>query len=471
MKIFWFFSCCVLLFSGCRVGPRYTAPSSPVPSAWKTVQQEPTLGLNVEHWWEVFHDECLNNLETKVIACNYTFYVALEKVEEARASAGVNKADLYPQIALNGGYKYIQDQVKSNLSKKAKTLGFLESIQIQDQHLEFPNIFSYELDLWQKYRGQYKAAIFNTQAQEQHAKGILLTLTTELASAYFNLRALDSQVQLTQEILSLLKETLQFHRSRYTTGLDTYLDVATAEKSLSLVEAAYQELLLQRLLFENAIAVLIGAPASEFHLPSNPLLVTNIPSIPAGIPSSVLTRRPDIAEAERVMAAKHALINVAYASFFPDFSITGGGGLASIQLKHFLNLKNYFFEFGANLIQSIIDAGRNRSNLNAAKARFQQAEGSYQQLVLKAFQEVEDSLSAIEYQEHQSEDIFSAFNSSQKLSSLSERRYNVGIVNELEVLNNKKSLLETEQLWIQITSLRYQSTLSLIKALGGSWSN
>jgi multidrug efflux system outer membrane protein len=217
--------------------------------------------------------------------------------------------------------------------------------------------------------------------------------------------------------------------------------------------------------------VLIGAPASEFHLPSNPLLVTNIPSIPAGIPSSVLTRRPDIAEAERVMAAKHALINVAYASFFPDFSITGGGGLASIQLKHFLNLKNYFFEFGANLIQSIIDAGRNRSNLNAAKARFQQAEGSYQQLVLKAFQEVEDSLSAIEYQEHQSEDIFSAFNSSQKLSSLSERRYNVGIVNELEVLNNKKSLLETEQLWIQITSLRYQSTLSLIKALGGSWSN
>lgn len=467
MKKIIFIGFCLLLH-GCHVGPRYKTPSSAIPSQWKSTQIAPTVATNIEYWWEIFNDSSLDTLEKKAIARNYNLYIALEKVAEARAIAGARHADLYPQIALNGGYNYSQDQVKAHTSRKAKALGFLDSIQIREQSYMFPNILSYELDLWGKYRGEYKAALFNAQAEQDNAKAVLLTLTSELASNYFNLRAIDTQIHLLNETLILLNGILNFHTSRYKVGIDNYIDIAQAEKTLEIIKAEYEESLLQRSLFENAIATLVGVPASEFHIESN-LLEENVPIIPSGIPSSILTKRPDIAQAERTMASKHALINVAYSSFFPALQLTGGLGFSSIQLKHFLSLKNYLFQFGANILQSIFDAGRNRSNLDAAKARFQQAEGSYQEVILKAFREVEDSLSSIEYQEKKSRQLEKAFIASQKIALLSNKRYKVGIVNELEVLNNKKSLIDVHRLWIMIIDARYQSTISLIKSLGGSW--
>lgn len=467
MKKILFIGFCLLLH-GCHVGPYYKTPSSAVPSEWKSPQKEPTVISKIEHWWEIFNDSCLNTLEKKVIACNYDLYVALEKVAEARAMAGVSRADLYPQIALSGGYGYIQDWVKAHTTSKAKELGFLDSIQIRDQTYQFPNILSYELDLWGKYRGRYKAALFNSQAEQDNARAVLLTLTSELASNYFNLRTIDTQIYLLEKTRILTKGILDFHTSRYAAGVANYIDVAAAEKSLALLEAEYEENILQRALFENAIAVLTGTPASEFQIASQ-LLEETIPVIPTGLPSSIIKQRPDIARAERTMASNHALINVAYSSFFPALELTGGFGISSIQLKHFLSLKNYLYEFGANILQSIFDAGRNRSNLDAAKAHFRQAESSYQQVILKAFKEVENSLIGIELQEKKSRQVEKAFLSSQKVFSLSKKRYEVGLVNELEVLNNKKAALDIHRIWIAVIDLRYQSTISLIKALGGSW--
>jgi multidrug efflux system outer membrane protein len=298
----------------------------------------------------------------------------------------------------------------------------------------------------------------------------MLTLTTELASNYFQLRSLDSQIDVLQSTISVREKLLKLAQSRFDNGLINHIDVFNATLQLSNVQAEYANNMRLRNLQENALAVLIGLPPPLFSLQHHPL-TTKPPVIPASLPSEVLHQRPDIAQAERNMEAQHALIGVAYASFFPSLNLTGTLGFSSPDLKDFMTWQSRFWSYGFNSAQTIFDAGRNCSNLSASWARFSQARNAYQKQILIAFREVEDALKNLEMQNEQSASLEVALSSSQKTIQLSQSRYFKGLTNSFEFIEAEKSVLEAQLNVINLLGVRYLSTIQLIKALGGSWSS
>lgn len=311
----------ILFIGGCTLGPRYKLPETPVPGEWKST---PTVGEETsefEFWWEVFEDETLCELEEMVIDHNPDLYVALERVVEARAVAGVSKADLYPELSLNPSYDNIGELIELFGLPTGIIPGLNPIVRVHETYYELPLTMNYEIDLWGKFRGQYKSASFEADSLAEAFRGTLLTLTSDLASNSFNMRIIDTQMELMKEILELRGESLELSRARFEAGLVDYREVMDSEQDLANSEAEMEDLKRQRTLFENAIAVLIGLPASNFCSQANPLQ-QDPPQIPAGVPASILIQRPDVAQTERKMASLHAMIGVAYSSFFTALKLT-----------------------------------------------------------------------------------------------------------------------------------------------------
>lgn len=461
----------LLFFAGCRVGPPYVPPCPEVPDDWKnphaTDTETPCMGC----WWEVFNDDTLNALELQALENNPNLFTALEKVFEARALAGVQAANLYPQLNLNPSYTSTESLLKFNLPPGLSIPGTSSSIPPFRVHLLqylLPLDLNYEVDLWGKLRDQYDSALFNAEAQAQAYYSTLLTLTADLASAYFQLRMFDAQEVLLRANIETRKKNLDLTQNRFNKGLVTYLDVTQAQTDLATVEASYYEVLRLRNLAEDQIAVLAGQLPSVFTLESNPL-EGSPPIIPPGIPSTMLLQRPDIAQAERNMASQHALVDAAYASFFPSLSLTGALGYSSPDLSHFLKWISRYWLIGVNSSQMVFDGGRDCYNLEASWARFQEASGAYQQQVLTAFREVEDALNNIEQQTKQAEWLLKAAESSKKATNISLNRYRGGVAIYLEVVENERLGLQAQINWLNQQGALYVSTIQLIKALGGCW--
>lgn len=459
--------CFLTLLGGCHIGPKYEVPCTTVPEDWKT-NAEGTVAPPVENWWDLFNDSTLSELENKAVLNNPDLYVSLERINEARAVAGVEKANLYPQISIDPVYANLENLIKLYGVPANNIPGFQQIVRVHEMEYILPLNMTYELDLWQKYRGKYRSAMLDAEAQMYAFQSSLLTVTTDLASNYYNLRALDTQVELLELILVDLRYALKLREDRFRTGLDSYMEYLNAEQELKSAEADLEDSIRQRALFENSIAILIGEPSSNFRLDPNPLKHVP-PLVPAGLPSTIMLKRPDIAQAERKMASLHALIGSAYASFFPAVAVTGGVGFLSPVFKEFLHWKSRFWDIAAAAFQSIFDGGRNRSNLAAAKARFHEAEGNYKKTVLSAFQEVEDALVNIETQSNQSDDLEVAAKAAEKSAKLSRLRYEKGVANFLEVANYEITELNAIRKWMNVLGVRHQSTIQLIKSIGGSW--
>lgn len=461
----------LLLLSSCRLGPSYRVPGSEIPSAWKAPQEEVESSSQVGKWWEVFQDCTLDGMEEMAVANSPSLQAALERVFQAWSVAGVDRAALYPQATLNPSYSDTGELFKIFLPPGLAIPGFTAANTVfrihQFQYL-LPLNMSYEIDLWGKLRGQYQAAVMSAQAQEDAYCAAILTLTTDLASNYFQMRSLDAQIDVLKATMDARQKALQINESRFKKGLGTDLDVASANLDFSNAEAAYKESIRQRILLENAIAVLMGVPASEFKLEHSPL--KNLPpKIPAGVPGDVILQRPDIAEAERIAASQHALIGVAYANFFPSLSLTGALGYESPDLKQFLKWKSRLWSLGANAAQTIFDAGRNSSNLSLAWAQFREASDNYQQTVLTAFREVEDALNNLEYQAQEYKSYTIAAEAGNKLATLTHRRYLNGLINYIDVIVADTLSLTADINQINMLGQQYLSTIQLIKALGGTW--
>lgn len=452
--------------SSCHLGPRYEPPSTAVPESWKT--DDASAAAFAENWWDIFEDEELSSLEKEAIEKNPDLYIALEKVAEARAIAGVAKSTLYPQVYLTPAFNNVNELIELYGVPQGLFPGLKTITRVQEQMYQLPVAMNYEVDLWGKYRGTYNAASIYAQAQDEAVRVTLLTLSTEVASHYFNLRSLDTQLDLLQSIESLRKEILDLTRSRYDAGLVSYLSYLEAEKQLSDTEAEYAETLRQRNLFENAIAALLGTLASEFHLPPRPLLAEP-PEIPSGLPSELLMRRPDLAEAERKMASLHEFIGVAYSTYFPGISLTSALGYASPDLSNFLTWTGRLWQIGVDIAQVIFNGGRNRSYVDAAFARFKEAKGAYERAVFTAFQEVEDALSNVKQYRSQWGSLQNSYASSFDFFKLSEARYRKGIVNYLQTLEAKRSEIDAKRLSMNALGRRYQASIQLVKALGGGW--
>ncbi|KAF3362529.1 Uncharacterized protein PHSC3_000764 [Chlamydiales bacterium STE3] len=459
----------LFVISGCRVGPSYSPPCPIIPEEWKNTAQDKSKEPCVDLWWEIFQDAYLNELVQFAILNNYNLYRALERIAEARAIAGVERSNLFPQVNLTPSYLSTGTLFQMfGLSATPLGTNINPIIRVHEMQYNFPFNLNYEIDLWGKLRREWESAVYNAQSKEEAFRSLLLSLTADLASFYFNLRALDSDILMLQETIETRKTSLLLTQKRNTAGLANELDVARAQLLLSNGEAEYHDAVRQRLLLENSIATLIGVPASLFCMPQLPL-ESSPPIIPAGLPSEILLRRPDIAEAERMMASEHALIGVAYASYYPSLTLTGILGFSSPDLKNFFSWPSRFWSFGATIAQTIFDAGKIGCNIEVAKARYRQAIGHYQQTVVRAFQEVEDALNNIEQQAKQAESLYSSVNAAIKTLELSNRRYSNGLANYLDVMDSQREELSAKRTWINIQGARFISTVQLVKALGGGW--
>lgn len=456
------------ILTGCHLGPDYEVPPVEVPEEWKA----PYVSIpppKIDFWWEVFGDELLNALEKEALQNNPSLFAALERVIEARAMAGVTRADLYPQLVLNPNFNntmYLtrfQIPAANNLPAEDQTFRLKQTIY------SLPLDLSYQLDLFGSYSGQYHSAVYHAQSEEEAYFAAILTLTSDLASAYFQMRALDAQIDLLRATKKIRKEAYEVNQARWEGGLVNYTDVSRAALEYTNAEAENYDAIRQRNIQENQIAALIGTPASYLTLAHNPLKEAP-PQVPPSLPSSVLLNRPDIAEAERQMAREQALIGVAYAAFFPEVTLTGTLGYLSPDLRHFLSWKSRLWAYGTDIVQSLFDGGRNLSNLDVSYANFYEASGNYQNQVLTAFKEVENALSDIELQALQYASLESSVESAKLTTVLSTDRYNKGLVNYLEVVDSERAELEVERTAIDLLGLRYISTIQLIKALGGTWS-
>lgn len=462
----------ILIFAcvGCRVGPTYKRPAVYTPAHWKAPSNEVVQAPIVNNRWEVFQDETLNYLEWRAVENNPTLGVAVEKVMEARALVEVSGANLFPQLTLNPLYTDTGELFKIFVPTGLIPAGSkIPSVfRIHQFQYFLPINLNYEFDLWGKIRNQYDSATYNFEASVWDFRSIMLTLTSDLASSYFQLRGLDYQIEILLNTIELRKKEVALAESRFKEGITTKIDYTSAEVNLANAETSLLDAKRMRTLQENLIATLIGIPSSLFCLPPNPLQILP-PVIPAGIPSNILLRRPDIAEAERKIASENALVGAAYADYFPTLNLTDVIGSFSPDLKHFLTWKSRYWQIGLSSNQVIFDGGRVEGNLAAEWARFGQASYNYQQTVLTAFQEVEDSLNNIEYQLKEHNTLQRAVSAARETARLSLQRYRLGVVNYLEVTVNDRIRLEAELNYANTLTQQYVSTVQLIKALGGGW--
>jgi len=327
---------------------------------------------------------------------------------------------------------------------------------------------SYELDIWGKVRRAFEAANADAQASLAAYETILLTLKSDVAQTYFSLRYLDADLSILKNNIEVLKRSLDLVLVRYKGGIASGLDVAQAETLLASTQAQYIGEGKQRAELEHALAVLIGKPASEFSIANNPLSLVP-PVIPPGLPSDLLERRPDIAEAERAMAASNARIGVAKAAFFPSINLTGSAGQLSDKFSSLLNGQSFTWFFGPTMSLPIIEGGRLSADLKRARAAYDESVANYRQQVLVAFQEVEDALAGLHILENQAAAQARSVQAAQRNRELSTFRYKRGAALYLEVLDAQRTVLQNEQLAVQIRGLQLVTSVQLVKALGGGW--
>lgn len=471
----------------------------PTPSPQPTFEE---VCKDLDNWWEIFQDPILNELEEQALNSSYTLWAALERVIEARSTAQIQFAPLMPKVNLAPSFNRSGMIVQNPLTgvvggsngggsgggnsssggappltpiEAAAAQAVATSLQnfpasfrfIQSQYL-IPLNFSYEIDLWNQLHNAYDASLMRAQATSQAYLSVMLTLTSDVASAYFQVRALDTQQEVLRRNILVRKHAVDINRARFNAGLIVFVDVSRAEVELARAHSDDDDVRRLRGLQENILATLLGVPPSVFSLDVNPVFIPP-PVVPTGIPSELLCRRPDIAEAERNLAAAYSDIGVAYANFFPSLSLNAGLGVEAPFPHQLFSWQSRYWQVGLNILQNVFDGGKNQANFDYYRARFRESMANYQEQVLQAFKDVEDSLVNLRWYAKQSEDLAHAVRAAKTTLELSQMRYNRGLVNYLDVVDAERALLETEQNSVIILGNRYVSTVMLIKALGGGW--
>jgi multidrug efflux system outer membrane protein len=427
---------------------------------WK--EGRPLDSVPKGNWWEVFDDTNLNGLELQAMQANQSLKAAVARVEQARATARVARSDLLPGLNLDPSFT--RQRYSPNESPSFGTL--------TANTWQAPLDLSYEIDLWGRVRRGFESARADAQGSLAAFGNVLLTLQADVAQNYFRLRALDAEIATVTGTVDLRKEQVRLVRSRFNGGIGNDLDIARAETELATTEAEAASLAQQRATLENAIAILAGNNPASFHLAAansgnwNP----PPPEIPAGLPSDLLERRPDIAQAERQLASANARIGVAKAAFFPVLTLTGSGGYLSADVDTLFNWNSRTWSIGPSLSLPIFAGGRNKANYRRSQAVFEESVANYRQQVLVAFGEVEDSLSGIRHLADQSSAQQRAVTNARRAVDLATDRYRSGIVSYIEVVDASRDALQAERGNAQLAGERLIAAVQLIKALGGGWS-
>lgn len=455
--------------ASCTVGPRYSRPAAPAPApdAWKTQppwkQAAPKDAIPKGAWWQVFHDSELDGYEQQLLQANQSLAAARDRLSQARSLARVATANYFPQVSAD------PNAVRERGSGNRPLNGLVQPVRPYTQNVySLPFSLSYEADLFGRVRRNVEAANASLQSSAADLGNVQLVLTAELAADYFTLRELDAEYQVVQESVGYERKGLDLVQHRHEGGIASGLEVA--QQATLLDSTISQAALVQqtRAQYEHAIAVLVGQPASNFSVPVVPLRATP-PPVPLGVPSDVLERRPDIATLERQMAYQNAQVGIARTAFYPHITLSGQGGWESKDIASLLSAPSLFWSLGADALEPILQGGRNRANLAAARAAYDQAVANYRQSVLTAFQEVEDGISNLSTLSQALATQAAAVDDARKALDIANNRYVGGVTTYLDVINAQTTLLNSERLERQLLGQQMVSSVYLVKALGGSW--
>ena len=464
--------CLVLTSTACTVGPKYQRPEARVPTAYKELPPasfkaadgwkvaQPNDEAPRGKWWEVFQDPELNALEEQVDISNQTLAIAEAQLRGARAAIGVARAALFPTVTGTAsaiGAHQSENRPGVTDASRATRDDYLLSLEA-----------SYEFDVWGRIRRSVEASTASAQASAADLETARLSIHAELAGNYFALRGLDAQRQLLEFAITAFERALELTTNRYNAGIASQIEVLQARTQLENTRAQAIEVGVQRALFEHAIAILLGKPPADFSLPPSPITVLP-PAIPIGLPSELLERRPDIAAAERRVAAANAQIGIAQAAFYPTVTLRSIVGLESSSLTNLFSWPSALWSLGASVVEIVFDGGRRHAVTEQTRAAYDATVAIYRQTVLTAFQGVEDTLSTLRILEEQAVQQAKAVQAAEAALLLAINRYKGGISTYLEVVVVQSAALTAQRVALDLFTRRMTATVLLIRALGGMW--
>jgi NodT family efflux transporter outer membrane factor (OMF) lipoprotein len=455
----------LLISVSCTVGPRYSRPTTPVPpqykesGAWKQAQpSEHALGGD---WWLIFNDPQLNALEQQVNISNQNLKVAEAQFRQARAQLRYFRADYYPTIT--GGASATRAHTSENRQPRSTTLSGRTFTD-----LLLPVTLSYQADVWGRVRRTVEASREQAQASAADLAAVNLAMHADLALYYFQARSLDAEEQLLNSTVADYQRALQLTQNRFQGGLASGLDVQQADAQLQATRAQAIDVGVLRAQYEHAVATLIGTPAPSFSLPPLPLS-TLPPRIPLGLPSQLLERRPDIAGAERRVAAANAQVGIAASAYYPILNLAAAAGFESGSITTLISGPSLFWSAGPAAAATLFDVGRRRALSEQARAAYDQTVANYRQTVLTGFQQVEDELAAVSLLEREAQVQDDAVIAAQKALTTATNRYKGGLTSYLEVITAQNAALTNEVAAVNILGRRMAATVLLIQTLGGGW--
>jgi multidrug efflux system outer membrane protein len=467
----------LLIAAGCTsLAPHYETPEVNAPQAfkeaplsadeggtWKTAQPSDQLARG--EWWRVFGDGTLNSLEMDALDANQNLQAAMARVKESRAIQQTVRSQLSPSLDAGFG--------PTRLKQSPASQGESSNSNIPSQTLwRAQATFAYEVDLFGRVSDSVAAAGADAEQSEALFRSVLLALQADVAQNYFNVRELDSELEVFKRTVVLREQALTFAQQRFDAGQVSELDVARSQSELATAQSEAMTVQRLRAASEHSLAVLLGQAPAQFNLAANPLQPVSI-EVPPGLPSSLLERRPDIAAAERRMASANSRIGVAKSAFFPSLTLTGAGGFESSTLGNLFNMSSRAFLLGpltgTMLTLPIFDGGKRKGDLANARAIYEEDVALYRQQVLVAFQEVEDNLSNLRILQGQTKTQASAVNASNQVARISRAQYTEGAVNYLDVIDAERTALQSQLAAVKLSGVQAVSTVNLIRALGGGW--
>jgi len=452
------------LLSGCTVGPNYRRPEVIVPADWRNApEQRDSLGdLG---WWGIFQDPALHELLSTAVVANRDVQVAVARVLESRAQLGVARAAQFPQVNAGASYQY----TRPNSENSPFLNGSRGRSPFTGDDFETSVDLAFELDLWGRLRRATEAARAELLAREENRRAVLITLVSDVARTYFDLLELDQELEIARRTLQTREESLQLQRRRFQQGLSTQLDVDRADAEAAVAAATVPDLERRIAQNENALSVLLGRNPGPIAR-GTPLDGQRLPpAVPAGLPSALLERRPDIRQAEQTLVAANARIGVAKAEYFPKITLTGVLGVESVSLSDLFTGGSRFWSIGPAMTVPLFTAGRIKNTVKGFEARQQQAALQYLQTIQQAFREVEDALVSHRKVRDIRAERERRVTANRRALSMVTLRYERGLSTQLEVLDIQRELFSAELAFASATRDQLTAVVQLYRALGGGW--
>jgi multidrug efflux system outer membrane protein len=472
----------LLTLAGCAVGPDYhradPLPGQATPKSfsigtgtnavvWKVA--DPAAGQARGDWWQIFGDTDLSRLELLALTNNQNLVAAVARLEQARQVVAATRAQYYPQVSAGGtsGGDLNRQRTSANEPLLGKPSGAAHTYN----SFTAPIYLGWELDLWGRVRRESEAARERFTASTDDLESARLEVAAEVAADYFSLETLDDEYSLITNTIEAYRRSLDLTQHRRQGGIVSDLDVAQAATQLHTAEAQLPDIRLRRVQTEHALAILCGKSPTDFSTATNQMRIATVPQVPAGVPAALLEHRPDIAAAERRMAAANADIGVAKAAFFPAIKLNGAAGFQSISASSWFDWPSRFWSVGPDLELPLFTGGLNTANLARTRAAYDETLADYRQTVLSAFGEVEDSLAAQQWLAEQGNAENQAVTAAQYALEIANNRYRAGLITYLDVATAQTTALTEERNAVQLQGNRLTACVNLIKALGSGWTN